>query len=56
MEQFNAFVYAALPYALGFIGLVVIAIIILKIRLHKLESKAQEPEKVVIVNGRRKNN
>ena len=56
MNGFNDFVYAALPWALGFIAIVGVAILVLKIRMNKLESKSKKPEKVVVIDAGRRNN
>ena len=57
MDTFSNIVYMLLPWALGLIGIVCVAIIVMKIRLHILESKPkQKPEEVIVVDGRTKRN
>lgn len=50
---FHDFVFAALPWALGFIAIIGIICFIMKLKLNKLESQAREERKN---NGRIVNN
>lgn len=42
MESFANFVYAALPYALGFLALVGIAILVLHLKMRSIENQPKE--------------